>query len=86
MSHDEIRYLLNFQYKKAMPPRYPCTILETIIKSILKLCYSQYFVKSADSRGYVDVDDTSFITNLSNLIEILEFWNYLFYFDYIESS
>ena len=27
---------------------------------------------SADSRGYVDVDDTSFITNLSNLIEILE--------------
>ena len=71
MSHDERRYLLNFQYKKAMPPRYPSRILETIIKSILKICYSQYFVKSADSRRYVD--DTSFITNLSNLIEILEF-------------
>ena len=51
MSHDERRYLLNFQYKKAMPPRYPCTILETIIKSVLKLCYSLYFVKYADSRG-----------------------------------
>ena len=73
MSHDERRYLLNFQYKKAMPPRYPSRILTTLIKSILKICYSQYFVKSADSRRYVDVDDTSFITNLSNLIEILEF-------------
>ena len=40
MSHDERRYLLNFQYKKAMPPRYPCTILETIIKSVLKLLFT----------------------------------------------
>ena len=38
-----------------------------------KIFYSLYFVKSADSRGYVDVNDINFITNLWNLIEILEF-------------
>ena len=62
MSHDKRRYLLNFQYKKNYATPIPMYILgdDNKIRSKIML----FTIKSADSRGFVDVDDTNFITNL----------------------